>query len=569
MVGRVVGPAGALAANAAVVLVSSPAGGPACGASDTVAVAADARGRFVAQLLPQETYSAWACGGAAGGDSAGQPCSEVAEDVAAGRDVELRLDHRGLRFGVELQGAAAWAVEGPLRVDVAPGAANVAFVPLAADGRSPLLPDVALVLVRDGRGEPLWCCPAPHPDEQAVLHVALPAPLALAVEVVDAAGAPVVGATVWTDAVGTPLYPSRMGGTQWFDRAAYRLWRSAGVTGADGAATVRVVPPAAGFANLRVRGPDGAETTLVTIPNETRTAYVGGQKQTAGPDGRFRAALQAPVRLRILDRGAPAAVDVARLTASYVGQVAQELSTALPNTPGDVVVPLPPGPVETMLAVRSVGDPHWNLLRLPLQAGVTATVDLSWQRTVALQFVDTSGGPARGFSGVLCAVGSKWAGNQQVVVSTDQSGRLERRLGADAWFLFVTDGVQWGRYDVPVHKGPAAPPTFRETVVCRPFPSARVRTLDAAGSPVAGVHLDTFYVPNGTTADPVAAVLGNLLPRIWRRLATDAEGVVVLPCGIEERAATQCIVRNPGGRDHSLRIVAGEELDVEVARPDR
>jgi len=204
LVGRVLDAAGTAVRGAQVTLVWSPPGGPECGTTDVVTVATDERGRFVAKLLPQESYSAWAL--ATGPDGTAR-ASAVGEGAAAGGDLELRLELPAPRRRVELVGAEQWATAGPLRVAVAPRAANITGWPLDEHGQTPPLPPLGLALVRDAEDRVLFLQSLPRGGANDPVVIRLPLQHALQLKVTDPAGAPLAGATVHhaTAPAGIPL----------------------------------------------------------------------------------------------------------------------------------------------------------------------------------------------------------------------------------------------------------------------------------------------------------------------------------------------------------------------------
>ncbi|MBM4061562.1 MAG: hypothetical protein FJ265_10780, partial [Planctomycetes bacterium] len=124
--------------------------------ADTQQVAADARGRASAKLLPGLCYVAWAVGPAA----AGQQCwmSPVAGWFGAGAVVELRCHTPVAPRALQCRGAEAWQSSGPLQfvaLTPYPGA-EVDLVP-EPDGTLLLPPGPFTVIeVRTREGAPLF-----------------------------------------------------------------------------------------------------------------------------------------------------------------------------------------------------------------------------------------------------------------------------------------------------------------------------------------------------------------------------------------------------------------------------
>jgi hypothetical protein len=311
LAGRVIDAAGAPVAGASVTLVWSPPGGPECGTSDVVTATADARGRFVARLFPQESYSAYAIATAADGSARASP---IREGVAAGGDVELRIGGPAERRRVRLVGADAWAAIGPLHVEVALRAANVAAFPLDAEGATPPLPpgSAGLALVRDAAGAVL-CARQLQPGDGPA-DVVLPPPRRWRLRVVDAAGAPVAGATVHhaTAPSNVPLLDTDAP----FERPRVQWWRHAGTTAADGTATIDALSEAAlGHWPLLVRAPGMAESVVLTMPSRPDSPVDVNGRPAARADDAFVVPMRRAARLRLLQRGTPVAGAEAFLTA--------------------------------------------------------------------------------------------------------------------------------------------------------------------------------------------------------------------------------------------------------------
>lgn len=514
LVGRVIDAAGAPLARATVTLAWSPPGGEECGPGDVVTAATDERGRFVARVFGREGYSVWAVQATPGGEPR---ASIVHNHVAAGTDVELRVEHAAPCTGIVLEGAEPYADLGPLRVQVAPRAANLAWFDLAANDVTPLLPSIGLIVVRDRQGDVL--CARTLPDgHRGPLTVKLPPPQTIDLRIAGPERKPVASAIVLhaSASLSTLLRLETP-----FEPAPIEAWRRCGRSDDAGLARVTFVPRGSPGLQFLIRAPGMAEHITV-LP------------ATGGP---IDVVLQPAGRLQLVSSGEPLAAGEVMFTASYRGATSFERATPLRlEGKGLVELPLPVQPVEAMLHVRTRPAGPWHLHRIPVSSGVTASVELADHRLLSLQFLDADGGPARGMAGIVMAVGSRFANCQQVPVCTDQAGRLERMLGPDAWVLFLTDGVRWARYDVPRRDAPDGVKEFRDTVKCQELPVARVRVFDAARrEPVAGAWL--LATGHATMSPPapedkagglLEAVMQKLGPRLLLGARSDAQGLLVV-----------------------------------------
>lgn len=234
--GRVLRLDGAPAAAAELTFTSTAAEGDAFRPPDVVRVAADASGRFHADLQVGRDYSGTAVAALPDADGVRRG-SPVLEDLAPGQpgDVVLSLPCRPRT--VVVANAAAWAAVGvDLRLAIGAHARNfvAAGQPVPADGRValPLLPGAPLYAqVLDAQGGIVWQARL-RPD---AADVPLPPPQPLPVRVLGPAGAPLAGAVVWTQVQG--FQPPAGVLSPWLFRREYRR---AGTTGPDGLATVHV-----------------------------------------------------------------------------------------------------------------------------------------------------------------------------------------------------------------------------------------------------------------------------------------------------------------------------------------
>lgn len=542
------------AAAAAVTLVHQPPGGPASGAADVVAAVADARGRFVARLLPQCDYSAYAVASAADGSFTASP---VREGACAGIECELQLGAPQRPPRVQLAGAAAWASHGPLAVELAPEAAHLQFAAVV-DGVAPRLPDWRWILVRTAAGEPLWL--GPVPDAKAgVLEAHLPPPVDVWLRAVDAFGQPLAEVEVLAAAVADPFAQPR---GAWFGRPALRLDRRAGCTDAAGCCRLQVPRPAAGVTAVALRAAGRAEA-VVGIHSAGRISGEGVVAPTV-VDQAIDVPMLKAARLRLCAGDQAVVPTAALLTTCCRGEHGVERTALLQFEPnGECELPLPTNPVESMLHVQERAAGPWRLQRVAFHSGATAVVDLAAQRRLTVRCTGADGAPARGLVGVLVPVSSQRALAMQVVVCTDQAGRLERWLGPDAWVLVVTDGRSWGSTTVPRFDAPGGRGEQEREVELAELPGARFVVTDSQGLPVAGVRgvVHAGGVGNGPATEEiqVARVLGQLVPALASGRRSDAQGVLWLPLPV---GAKQTVVNllHPDFPQVQLRASPGDEL---------
>jgi hypothetical protein len=544
LVGRVLDASGATVAGAQVTLVWSPPGGLDGGDPDVVECTTDDRGRFVARLLRQECYSAWATDGQS-------RASGVAEGVAAGGELQLRLDGPAARPRVRLVGVDAWAAAGPLHVEVAMLAANIVGFALDANTTSRLMPcGSGLAIVRDATNGVLCVQRIGWTDQSGPLHVNLPLTLTMQVLALDPTGEPVAGATVRHAAASEPSLLMLSGAM--FYRPDYRAWRTAGITGKDGTTTI-VAPRSDGYPGLlTVRAPGMAEC-LIQMPNPVGSITIG---------------LERAARLRVCGGGTPLRDAEILLTSGYLwGQRVARLQL---DDDGTCELSVPLHPIETMLHVRRKPCDPWNLMRISFASGEVTQVDLSFLRSVSLQFLDESGGPARGLNGVLVAIGTDHSMHQRVTVSTDQAGRLERNLGGDAWLLVLSDGFCWQRVDVP--RAAPGPRRIDSTVKCERLPMARFRMLDAAGMPVAGARMSwgpgngAIGCGPGPAGDHYSTILHLFQSRSVPALKSDERGLLDIPL-LARWQGMRCSIWSPSGGRADVVLAAGETTDVTLTEP--
>ncbi|MCB9887562.1 MAG: hypothetical protein H6838_18875 [Planctomycetes bacterium] len=206
------------------------------GTPDRIEVRSDEHGAFAAELLLGSPYVVWAIGPR---DANGAHLVTTATmQAVAGKRIELRANRRAAPRAIAVRGAAPWVVDAPpaLRALVGGQYACGEDVVLPGDGVVKLgpLPDepIELALV-DGDGQIL---------DFAMLVEGTPASVTFLPTqqfeclVVDQDGVPIAGAAIWTPAESRNW--SR--GCDPLPRGSVCGWRRAGVTDAQGQATIRL-----------------------------------------------------------------------------------------------------------------------------------------------------------------------------------------------------------------------------------------------------------------------------------------------------------------------------------------
>lgn len=549
--GQVVDGSGKPLAGARVRLCWTPVGWPSRGEADQVEVRSDDRGRFVAQLLPQLAYSGHAVAERAEGSLA----SAAVAGLAAGQSVTLHADRAVAPGRISLRSAMEWPVPQPLQLEVAAAAASPWFVPVV-DGEVPPLPQPWLALVRDAAGEPLWLGPT---REEGKSHVVV-LPLHCEVEflVHGAGGRPLAGAQAHV-LMGSSA--ESLQGAGWFEAVPPRIWRPLGKSDQHGVLRTVMVNDPSGASAMVIAAPGYAE--MQVLRDAAGKILVGGQPGKPPTSLTQPAALGlAPAaRLQVLERDMPlagAAVVISSTSSQRHRDRTAELRT---DALGQVELPLGEPPVESLLHVQVAGGP-WQYRRIAWAAGKTTTVDLASQRRLELQCVRPDGGPASGFVGVLVAAGSHLAARHQVVVATDQGGRLLRTVGPDAWALLLTDGDSYASFEVPRYD--ADPPLpARVVLAARPFQRLAVTVEEAVGRPLAGATwqwqgLMFRPVPQGTPRFHLARIEEYLMQQLAMERASDARGRLDLRLTSIENAVGYVVNHEASRRRASGAITVGE-----------
>lgn len=554
--GQVVDAAGEPLAGARVRLCWTPVGWPNRGEADRVEVQSDARGRFVARLLPQQAYSGYALVERAQGNLA----TAVVAGYAAGQTVTMHADRTVASGRIALDAAKPWPVPQPLQLEVAAAAANPWFVPVQA-GTTPPLPQPWLAMVRDAEGKPLWIGPVHAAGADQVARLPQPCDVELVVRGVG--GKPVAGAQAWV-LMGSAA--ESLEGLGWFETVPPRIWRPIGTSDAQGMLRTVMVDEPTGAAAVVLAAPGYAE--LQVLRSAHGKIVLDGQPPTAW-DQPAVVNLVPAARLQLLQQGQPVAgaeVVISSTSSMRHRDRTVELRT---DVLGQVELPLGEPPVESLLQVRVAGGP-WHYRRITWATGQTTTVDLASQRRLELQCVRPDGGPASGFVGVLVAAGSHLAARHQVAVATDQGGRLLRTVGPDAWALLLTDGDSHASFEVPRYDADQPLPA-RVLLQTKPFQRIAVTIEEAPGKPLAGAtwHWSGWaagQMPQGTPRFHLARIEQFLVRQMAQERASDRLGKLELRSMHRDQAAGFQVVHQASKRSATGRIAAGESgpLLVEV-----
>jgi len=546
--GQVVDGKGEPLAGARVRLCWTPVGWPASGAADRVEVESDARGRFVARLVPQQAYSGYVLKQHAQGTLA----SAAVAGLAAGQTVTLQADREVAAARVMLRSQGEWPVPQPLQLEVATAAACPWFVPVV-DGMAPPLPQPWLALVRDASGDALWLGPlAPAGQDQVAV---LPTPCRVDLVLRGVGGKPLAGATALV-LMGSAV--DSLEGAGWFQAVPARIWRPLGKSDQHGVLQTCMVDDPSGASALVVAAPGYAE--LQVLRSATGQIVLDGPPPTRIDQPAVLDLLPA-ARLQLHQQGRPVAN--AAVVVSATSSVRHRDRTAELHTDalGEVELPLAVPPVESLLHVQ-VAEGPWQYRRITWAAGHTTTVDLAAQRSLSVQCVRPDGGPASGFVGVLVAAGSHLAARHQVAIATDQGGRLLRTVGPDAWALLLTDGDSYATFEVPRYDAAVALPP-RVELAAKPFQRIAVTVEGGPNQPLAGAiwqwqGLMFRSVSQGTPRFHLARIEQYLMERLAMERASDARGRLVLRLTSRENAVGYRVMHDATGRQATGGITAGE-----------
>ena len=174
------------------------------GAADEQTAVADAKGRFLVQLLPGRHYTAWAVEELADGR---YRASFAAERVIGGRPLELIADAPRQRQKITFAGLEPWRARGKVVARLMSCTDQRIVIEATLTGDEwllPLVPGRKAVVEITCDGLPFFPWPRRVDLTQPEKAWRLPGPRAVRFKVVDAAGAPVAGAALTLDTIDPP-----------------------------------------------------------------------------------------------------------------------------------------------------------------------------------------------------------------------------------------------------------------------------------------------------------------------------------------------------------------------------
>lgn len=572
--GRVVDHAGEPVAGAEVTFVSGTLvhGTP----EHVVKAETRANGRFRVELLPTRCYRAWAIA----------PAGTLLDDVPAATPVvelgvpmtELRFDatpqQARTRLGVD--GFETWRELGDIRVDVLVEGARAVVGSATVDEQGeltlPPLPDLDLELhVHVGGRFVLGLSSVRSGGDTNV-----PPPQRLRARVVDAAGAPVPGATIrrlWSFwRWGTGPFPEvvnarRFAIAETDEQGRAELLFAYEQHPFDGERDhwppLAFVASAPGFGegisgftetvvcNERDVSEQIEERTLPFVLTEQRSIEVELVPAETGTALFWTGAHG----LRCDENSYTSAVDAAvcaPLVAGAAEVVRWPTTTSEPRLFVAGVVPRlddadPFRSSATPLPVELVGFRPGEDLRVEL-AGIAA---------LRVQLLDRRGGPAMG-ARLACV--SLEAGVDEPFawpVQTDPAGRAVLPLLPGRWLLIAQRGDAWVLRDLAVDVGDPVLELQLEQM-----PMARFRVVDADGEPVAGAQISSSGASWGGVGDPVVSVLQEFghtfASRALRGLSSDADGNLDVPLIVADGLDVSVQVRAGAGSSNRFSLVPND-----------
>ncbi|MCB9887601.1 MAG: carboxypeptidase regulatory-like domain-containing protein [Planctomycetes bacterium] len=533
LVGVVLGAAGEPLAGAEVTLAHTAYGSAGGADVDVVRAVSDARGYFIAKLLPQQVYSAWAMHR---GDDGATLVSPVLEDVAAGGRAQLRCGSSVGARHLRCAGLAAWNARGPLRLQVGPASANAVRFDLGEDGVVPPLPRDLIAYAIDSAGGIV--AQQRLAAELAEPPFDLPAPMVRQLQVFDPSGRPVAGAAVFhivDNPVGTVC-------TGLFDRDPLPRERLVGHTDADGR-VLCVVPQLRNSGLVLEVRRDGFAAALLQESLSGEVFVVDRRRPGCG-EQTMPLELQPAAHLQVLRDGAAVPGALLQVVAVFnAGATCERAVSVRSDGAGMAALPLRTDPAQAMVQIAANGDRPEAFVRIDWSSGAVSKLNLECLRRLSLQVLDEGGGPATGLAGVIVPVGGANAVKLRAPISTDQAGRCERLLGGDRWFLLFADADRWLRLDIPAHREKASR-TLDITVRCRGTAKGRLQFADAKNNAIAGATVSDLSVSSSRVwlaGDAAQQIWGPLLPGISRRLAqrfvSDSSGLLEFPL-LDDPSAT-------------------------------
>ncbi|MCA8977119.1 MAG: hypothetical protein KDC98_20520 [Planctomycetes bacterium] len=560
---RVVDAAGAPLAGVEVTFVGgTPCLTSAASPVDVVIGTTDRRGRTQVKLLPELCYVVWALGEA---DEAGSvQAAEPEGFFAAGAMLELRCA-RATNRRLTIDGVDAWRDRGPLRYfALSPHPGTEIELAMAADGSVELPPSPEFTLeVRTAAGEPLW-------GTRAGGAVSIPPPQSVHVRVLDEAGAPVTGALIRHRTA--TRHPWRLDSA---GRAVELRWRTVGVTGPDGRATV-IVP----YPTDPLRQPSAQEMILLaSAPG--RATVVGGiygkwiyadeeRKKAIGDELPFTLSRVDPVTLRpgLVPAGTRAQLlAVCKLRNGGNGYMHDPRTfVAVAGADGELAFDGVPADVHSLqLSLLLAGGERPFVF--PMMVGRTLPPELRAAddgplplsvTDVGLQVrvTDETGGPARGaVLNLMPAVArSSLPRESMFQMPIDAAGRCTVGVASGEWILVIVTATGYVADKVTVSGR-------RQELPLQLSPLARMHVLlrDHQRKPVEGARLRLAGSRTIASGDPVQAGLELFTRRIrqrWQSLRSGADGALAIPFLPLENVAWRASLHWPTGATEAFAIEA-------------
>jgi hypothetical protein len=429
--------------------------------TDRVTATTDARGRFVADLLPQRGYSAFARRAVTDGKAMVSP---VRECIASHANVALALTVPASPRKLGLTGADAWHSEGPLRVVALPIAENALCVDVPVVGSTaciPPLPPVGGIVVLDAHGQPLWKL---YGYDTSSLQLELPPPRALKVRVLDKGEAPVAGAELLLNLGAVTPRPRET-----LSPMLAPAWRRVGVSASDGTATLQLPSDGKSALKLLARS-DGFSATLsgdidyrsfladavlpLHLQPRQRVRFVQGEQHLAAPGVSIVSTVGG------MRCGQRAITDDDGWITPWIGATSTDFHVRL----DPLVLPGATGPtvVHTHLA-RAPGD---------------VSIEVGRLRHLRMQVIDTNGGPAIAVPVFVLLYGQPL---QEVPPCfTDAAGRVDLRLGQGGWSVLAG-----GKDAMALRWLDAASGDADWRLALTPLSRMQMRVVDDEGRPVA------------------------------------------------------------------------------------
>ena len=510
--------------------------------ADVVRATTDARGRAKCDLLVGRPYVAWAIGPADG--SGFRWSSQPLPLVGAGRVFDLRAEDKCASRQVPVASLAPWREAGAAGLRWFPVQGLHVFVdlPLPAGDTVELPPSprtTGCLAVHDAKGEVLV---ATTVAEGASAEKAFGAPVAVAMQVVDTAGAPVAGATIEYEVpcgFSTSMFTARYRGL---------TTRCVGTTDDAGKLQGYVTKAPGSWGILVTAGKPGWSCDHAAVEGAGNIRFTLGKAP--------------PVAVRVVGTK-DAAVDFAAL-GSF--QVARRDSVLFGHRRLSQEAH---GKSWLLYGAAEVVSPRLSLatsvptLVVTNFVGVTAAgcvLDLADTTNVSLRVLGVDGGPACAVLGVFRleeGAPLPWEG----VLATDVGGRAATLVPPGDFFVYATNGSAHAlaRLDrertTPLELHLAALPTMR------------VLVRDANGEPVAGAHAVACLGRVGRT-------LADLMDNQWRRMAfaccpaytslarSGRDGVLEIPVFLHEGYEANVQISGAVGQSERFPLKAGGAKEV-------